>query len=203
MAMITFLNGCYEAVASEEQLTSTAISEEALSKIPYQWDISDQQGISETIPPLTQELLNISISNVENNIPALTAPDIKGKKKGGVTPAIDLLETKKATDELSKDHLLSLVGVQNEEELLALPDDLFNQRVREVSSMKMSLQIISVRSDLQFEIKKAQEREAAAIRAQQREEEYARFQNRKIIGKHINSYGETIYHVVLPKKEMK
>lgn len=193
MAMITFLNGCYEAVASEEQqpIVSAVMSEEALSKIPYQWDISDQQGISETIPPLTQELIEIQNSLTSNNAtserPVLPCP--AGPPKIGDTPMPELFK---------------LMNVADEEELIRLTDAEFNIKAKSnISLPEDRFRLRHVRAGHKFEIKKAQEREAAAIRAKQREEEYARFQNRKITGKHINSYGETIYHVVLPKKEMK
>jgi len=147
MAMIAFLNGCY-AAASEEK---SEIPDIDVSQIIYQGDL-----ITSRAPVVTTQLVMISAdpemqASASNNLVAKTA-----SKKS-------ILE------------LLQLISVADEEALLALSDNEFNSRVKNINSIKIRGKIRDIRTDYLFQLKKQQEKEEAARKTAEREAQLDRF----------------------------
>lgn len=151
MAMIAFLNGCHEAVASEHK-----------SEIPT--DISQiiYQGDLRTPRAAVSQLLDTS-----NNITAQSNNVTTQNKRTTVTSQPQNMSP--------EEYLLGLIEVQNKDTLLALSDDEFNSRVKSVNSIKIRGKIRDIRTDYLFQLKKQQEEEKAIKRAEEREEQLDRF----------------------------
>ena len=93
-----------------------------------------------------------------------------------------------------KPELLKLIGVDNDEELLALDNGTFNEKVKKISSFKTRGRIRDLRIDLQSIIEEQKEREAAKARRKQREEELDRFYQEAVITDvKEDNYGNVIW----------
>ncbi len=153
LAMITFLNSCHEAVAS---------------------DAGKLIGLTSENEQTT------SSSNAVRNIEAVVddAPNA----------------TLAPTSEISKEYLMSLINVENETDLLALTDALFNERVKKILSLKVRGKIRDFRVDLKRPIQKAKKREEAEARAKTRDQELDSFFKEAVITNvTTDSYGNIIW----------
>lgn len=134
MAMIAFLNGCHEAVASEHKSEIPT----DISQIIYQGELRTPQ-----IPVVTAQLVMIS-ADPEMQASASNNPAAKTASKKSIL------------------ELLQLISVADEEALLALSGEEFTSLLQKISSCRDRTQLIHIRSSHEFKIKKQQEKEEAA-----------------------------------------
>ncbi len=147
MAMIAFLNGCY-AAASEEK---SEIPDIDVSQIIYQGDL-----ITSRAPVITAQL---GMRSADPEMQASTSNNLVAK----------------AASKKSIPELLQLISVADEEALLALSDNEFNSRVKNINSIKIRGKIRDIRTDYLFQLKKQQEKEEAARKMAEREAQLDRF----------------------------
>lgn len=153
MAMIAFLNGCHEAVASEHKSEIPT----DISQIIYQGELKAPQ-----IPVVTAQL---EMRSADPEMQALNNPVAKAASKKSIP------------------ELLELISVTDEEALLALSEEEFTSLLKKVSSCRDRTQLINVRSHYQFSIKEQQEREEAARKTAEREAQLDRFYETMVIKK--------------------
>lgn len=147
MAMIALLNGCHEAVASEHKSEIPT----NISQIIYQGELRKPQ-----IPVITAQL-GMRSADPEMQASASNNPAAKTASKKSIL------------------ELLQLISVADEEALLALSDNEFNSRVKNINSIKIRGKIRDIRTDYLFQLKKQQEKEEAARKMAERETQLDRF----------------------------
>lgn len=155
MAMIAFLNGCYEALASEGE--KKAELTEDPSNAVYQWSLMSSPQLTNSASAATEEVRRQEISLASSE--AMSTPLMSTSSISSV-----MTSGKKSLPEL-----LQLIGVADEAALCALSEEDFKRLLTTISSCRSRTQLISIRSKYNFKIKKQKEEAEAEVQARQQQ----------------------------------
>lgn len=153
MAMIAFLNGCYEALASEGE--KKAELTEDPSNAVYQWSLISSPQLTNSASAATEEVRRQEISLASSE--AMSTPPMSTSSISSV-----MTSGKKSLPEL-----LQLIGVADEAALCALSEEDFDQRIASIILCRDRIRLENIRFDHEYKIRKQQERQAVQARQQQ------------------------------------